>query len=55
MDFEKTFVEEFIETYRQNSCLWNVKSKDYSNKNKRDESYKILLQKLQEKIPNADS
>jgi hypothetical protein len=25
----KVFWEEFIEIYRQNSCLWEVKSKDY--------------------------
>jgi hypothetical protein len=35
----KVFWEEFIEIYRQNSCLWEVKSKDYSNKMKRNSAF----------------
>jgi hypothetical protein len=37
----KVFWEEFIEIYRQNTSgfLWEVKSKDYSNKMKRNSSY----------------
>jgi hypothetical protein len=42
----KVFWEEFIEIYRQNSCLWEVKSKDYSNKIKRNSSHEVLLRKL---------
>jgi hypothetical protein len=42
----KVFWEEFIEIYRQNSCMWEVKSKDYSNKMKRNSSYEVLLRKL---------
>jgi hypothetical protein len=42
----KVFWEEFIEIYRQNSCLWEVKRKDYSNKMKYNSSYEILLRKL---------
>jgi hypothetical protein len=42
----KVFWEEFIEIYRQNSCLWEVKSKDYSNKTKRNSGYEVLLRKL---------
>jgi hypothetical protein len=47
----KVFLEEFIEIYRQNSCLWEVK--DYSNKMKRNSNYEVLLRKLQEIYPQA--
>lgn len=49
----KTFWEEFIEIYRQNTCLWDVKSKDYSNKIKRNASYDILLKKYKELFPEG--
>jgi hypothetical protein len=49
----KVFWEEFIEIYRKNSWLWEVKSKDYSNKTKRSSSYEVLLRKLQEIYPKA--
>jgi hypothetical protein len=49
----KVFWEEFIEIYRQNNCLWEVKSKYYSNKMKRNSSYEVFLRKLQEIYPQA--
>jgi hypothetical protein len=51
----KLFWEKFIEIYRQNSCLWEVKSKYYSNKMKRNSSYEVLSRKLQEIYPQATS
>lgn len=41
--YSKGAIEDFINTYRQCECLWNVKSKDYSNKYKRNECYDKLL------------
>lgn len=49
----KSFWEDFIELYRENTCLWDVKSKEYSNKIKRNSSYDVLLQKLKEINPQA--
>jgi hypothetical protein len=49
----KKFLEEFIEIYREQPCLWQVKSKDYSNKNKKNASYELLLNKLREVQPDA--
>jgi hypothetical protein len=49
----KVFWEEFIEIYRQNSCLWEVKCKDYSHEMKRNSSYEVLLRRLQEIYPQA--
>ena len=37
--WSKDFLLEFIELFRQEECLWKVKSKDYYNRSKKDESY----------------
>nr|CAH7732787.1 unnamed protein product [Callosobruchus chinensis] len=46
-------IEEFIEIYRQEPCLWRVKSKEYHDREKRDASYAKLLLKLKELEPDA--
>jgi hypothetical protein len=46
--WSKDFLLDFIELYRQEECLWRVKSKDYCNRPKKDSSYQILIGKLQE-------
>lgn len=46
-------IEEFIEIYRQEPCLWRVKSKEYHDRKKRDASYAKLLLKLKELEPDA--
>nr|CAI5849989.1 unnamed protein product [Callosobruchus analis] len=53
MDSCHSFWVDFIESYREQVCLWDVKSKDYSNKQKRNASYEMLLQKLKEINPQA--
>lgn len=53
MDTNKDFWEDFIDLYRSYSCLWNMKSKEYANKMKRNTSYDILLMKLKEIYPQA--
>ena len=45
---EKTFWTEFIQLYRNNECLWRVKSKIYMDNNKKHEAYETLKEKLQE-------
>ena len=45
---EKTFWTEFIQLYRNNECLWRVKSKIYMDRNKKNEAYETLLEKVQE-------
>lgn len=42
---DKQFWAEFIELYRQNECIWKIKSKDYLNKNKKHQAYEILAKK----------
>ena len=34
----------FIQLYKQHPCLWNFKSADYKNKQKRDTAYESILQ-----------
>ncbi|XP_077312066.1 uncharacterized protein LOC143941123 [Lithobates pipiens] len=36
------FLPQFIDKYRELSCLWDVRSRDYSNRYKRDEALKEL-------------
>lgn len=50
---EKQFWAEFIELYRQNECLWRIRSKDYINKRKKNEAYELLAEKLKEKDSDA--
>lgn len=45
---------EFIDIYRENPCLWNMKLKAYSNKVKKSAAYELLVEKLRERESNAD-
>jgi hypothetical protein len=47
------FSSEFIELFRQEECLWKVKSKDYYNRSKKDASYGTLIGKVQAVEPDA--
>lgn len=52
-EMSRDFIREFIDIYRQHPCLWQVTSKDYKNKCKKFEAYKILTKKLQTVHPTA--
>ncbi|XP_066908450.1 uncharacterized protein [Halyomorpha halys] len=56
MAFEdhKKFWKEFIELYKEQTCLWDNNSKDYSNRNARNRAYDALVAKCREKFPNAE-
>jgi len=41
-------MEESIELYQSEYCLWYVKCKDYHDRAKRDAAYKKLVNKLKE-------
>lgn len=51
---DKVFILEFIEVYRGLPALWDIKSKDYTNRAKKGEQYEVLLEKYREKHPEAD-
>lgn len=46
-------IEEFIELYKSEPCLWLVKSKEYHHLALRDAAYTKLLTKLKESEPDA--
>nr|CAH7750936.1 unnamed protein product [Callosobruchus chinensis] len=50
----REFLADFIDLYRQNECLWKIKSKDYSDKQKKSADYDILIGKLKEVEPEAN-
>lgn len=49
---DRTFQLECIEVYKSLPALWKVKSDDYSNRQKKDAAYAVLVEKFQEKYPN---
>lgn len=50
----KGFWTEFIELYREQRPLWDVKSKSYCNKHIRKECYGVLIEKSKELFPDCD-
>lgn len=46
-------IEEFIELYKCEPCLWRVKSKEYHDRSMREAAYERLLAKLRESEPDA--
>ncbi|KAK0179371.1 hypothetical protein PV327_005129 [Microctonus hyperodae] len=46
-------LEEFIDIYQSEPCLWRVKCKDYHNRYKRSAAYGKLVNKLKELEPTA--
>ena len=44
---ERQFGAEFIEIYKENPCLWKIKSKEYSDKIKKNAAYDLLVEKLE--------
>jgi hypothetical protein len=52
---ERKFSLECIEVYHSLLALWNIKSKDYSNRMKKNEQYEHLLCKYRERFPVADN
>ncbi|KAF5304777.1 hypothetical protein FQA39_LY09554 [Lamprigera yunnana] len=53
-DDERKFILECIEVYHSLPALWNIKSKDYSNRIKKNKQYTNLLRKYREYYPDAD-
>lgn len=50
----REFLVEFIELYKNSPCLWQIKSRDYSDRNKKDLAYAELVKKYREIDRNAD-
>ncbi|XP_072934535.1 uncharacterized protein [Epargyreus clarus] len=50
---ERKFISECIQLYRELPSLWNVKSKEYYDRDKKRIAYEILLSKYKEMFPQA--
>jgi hypothetical protein len=50
----REFLTEFIHMYREYPCLWKVKSKEYSDRVKKNLAYEHLTTKLKENDPDAN-
>ncbi|KAI4463695.1 hypothetical protein MML48_4g00009797 [Holotrichia oblita] len=42
LSVESAFIEEFINVYKHNECLWQIKNRDYHNHEVRDAGYEQL-------------
>lgn len=49
----REFLEEFIAIYESKTSLWQVTSKDYHDRVKKDAGYVRLIEKLKTVEPNA--
>lgn len=49
----REFLREFIDMYKELLCLWQIKSKEYLDKNKKTEAYDVLINKLKTVQPDA--
>ena len=47
-------LEDFIEIYKSEQCLWKVQCKDYHNRDKKSAAYEKFIEKLKEITPDAD-
>ena len=49
---DRTLQLECIEVYQSLPGLWKVNSDDYTNRQKKDAAYAVLLEKILENYPN---
>lgn len=52
--WNKEFMIEFIEQYKSYPCLWKIKSKEYINKNLKNEAYEKLVALCKSVYPDAN-
>lgn len=50
--FNRDFATEFIDLYKSLPALWKIKSKDYSDRNKKNAAYEEMINKLKEVSKN---
>lgn len=52
--WSKDFMINFIEEYKSNPCLWKIRSKEYTNKNLKNDAYEKLVKLCQSIYPEAN-
>ena len=50
----REFLTEFIALYESFPCIWRVKSKDYSDRDKKGKAYESFVEKFKEIDENAN-
>ncbi|XP_039751715.1 uncharacterized protein LOC120627754 [Pararge aegeria] len=50
---QRELLQDFIESYRNETCLWKTTSKDYHDRNKKNAAYDRLIEKYKPIDPNA--
>lgn len=50
----QNFILEFIEVYRSLPALWDIRSKEYANRDIKNSQYSTLLSKYKEFYPDCD-
>lgn len=51
--WSKDFTTEFIELYKSHPCLWKIRSKEYTNKNLKNQAYEKLVRLCKKVHPEA--
>jgi len=54
-EWSKELLIDFINCYKQNNCLWQLKSKDYTNRNLKNRAYARLVELVQPHFPSANT
>lgn len=52
--WSKDFLSDFIEEYKSYPCLWKIRSKEYTNKNLKNEAYERLVTMCKNIYPEAN-
>lgn len=53
-EWTREILTDFIEMYRSHTCLWQIKAKEYTNKNLKNRAYDELVRYCQAYFPNVD-
>ncbi|KAL4717001.1 hypothetical protein ACJJTC_001862 [Scirpophaga incertulas] len=51
-NYSKEFLTQLIDLYKSLPALWKIKSKEYSDRNKKNEAYHLMIEKLKERHGN---
>lgn len=53
-DSTKQVLKDVIEIYRTHPCLWQIKSKEYHDRDKKEAAFKLFIEKLRKIEPDAN-
>lgn len=53
-EWSKDLTTKFIEIYRENPCLWQIKHSSYTNRNLKQKAYEELIHLIKPSFPDAN-